>query len=101
MAEISLLLGEASSAHPEWESAAGIFTALAIQSDFGGLEWDGKTAVARLDLALNIVLSRMRSQWPDFGWDGSFEAYGEDGSTWIVVAGDDSACVLGDDPEAA
>lgn len=91
IAALSALCGEDARRHPEWSAPEGLsFIDLELTEDFGGLRWNGSEKTYGLDLAVDLILSRMRLRWPDFSFTGAISAIGEEpDDRWELSVGGD------------
>jgi hypothetical protein len=91
LAALSSMLGEDCRDHPEWGAGKNLYYIdLELTKDFGGLKWNGAEKTYELEKLVNVVITQMRKQWPDFGLTGSMAAQGEEISDrWALVIGED------------
>lgn len=64
---------------------------LVVSKDFSGIEWDsGTEKTYYLEKSVNVVITEMRKEWPEFGLTGQLMAQGEDmEDRWALVIEDD------------
>jgi|SRR5581483_6106921 len=67
------------------------FIDLVVSKDFSGIEWDsGSEKTYYLEKSVNVVITEMRKEWPEFGLTGQLMAQGEDmEDRWALVIEDD------------
>lgn len=92
LATLKKMLGEDCRDHPEWNAPNLYYIDLKLLDDFSGLEWDGSEKTYDMPELVNVVISQMRKQWPDFGLSGVLAAQGEDvEDRWELFFGDDGS----------
>jgi len=91
IAKVRSFLGEDCREHPEWEGSRGLtyidlkFLGRRNNEDFSGLEWNGSEKTYQLVEKVNLIITEMRKEYPDFGLEGSILAQGEDiDDRWIL-----------------
>jgi hypothetical protein len=90
LAHLKKFLGEDCRDHPEWEAKDLYYIDLEFTEDFGGLKHSGAEKTYDLDKLVNVVIRRMRIEFPDFGLSGSLEAQGERfDDRWTLYIGED------------
>lgn len=83
--------GEDCREHPEWHAPGGLYYIdLEVTEDGNGLRWDHSEKTYQLEKLVNVVLTVMREQWPDFGLTGELIAQGDEATDrWKLVIGPD------------
>jgi hypothetical protein len=91
IATVSKFLDEDCRDHPEWEDSAGLTQIdLEFSGDFDGLKWNGMEKTYDLVDKVNLVITNVRKEIPDFGLTGTMHAQGERFSDrWILAIGKD------------
>ena len=87
-AKLSTFLGEDCRDHPEWERDDEYLTYIDLEfSDDGeGLIWDGSEKTYDMVEKINLILREMRKEFPNFEFEGGFDAFGEiGGDVWKII----------------
>ena len=78
LAKIKSFLGEDCRDHPEWNAKELTYIDLELTEDFSGIQWDGSEKTYELAEKINLIISQMKKDYPEFGLSGSLLAQGED-----------------------
>jgi hypothetical protein len=78
LAKLNTFLGEDCRDHPEWGATNMTYIDLQLTDDFTGLEWDGSEKTYDLTEKVNLIIEKMRDEFPDFELKGELMAQGED-----------------------
>lgn len=78
LSKLNRFLGEDCRDHPEWGAKHLTYIDLKLTSDFSGIEWDGSEKTYDLCEKINLVIDKMREEYPNFGLEGELLAQGED-----------------------
>lgn len=90
MASIRQIIGEDCRNHPEWGVSHLAYIDLQLLDDNSGLTWDGSECTYHMPELVNVVISQIRKQYPDFGLSGSITAQGSAvGDIWELYIGED------------
>lgn len=85
IAKIETFLGEDCRNHPEWCQTGLTYIDLELLKDFSGLQWDGSEKTYQLVEKVNLIITEMKKEYPDFGLEGKILAQGEDiDDRWIL-----------------
>lgn len=89
--KIESFLGEDRQDHPEWEMASGFYYVdLELADRFTGLKWNGAEKTYGLVDAVNMIITNMRKEFPDFSLKGEMLGQGEEADDrWKLIIGDD------------
>lgn len=83
--KVKSFLGEDCREHPEWGATGMTYIDLRLLDDFTGLEWDGAEKTYDLVEKVNLIISEMQKEYPDFGLTGQLVAQGEDiDDRWVL-----------------
>lgn len=86
LAKLKTFMGEDCREHPEWNATNMTYIDLEISDDFSGLKWDGSEKTYDLVEKVNLIISEMKKDFPDFGLEGSLFAQGEDSTDrWVLL----------------
>lgn len=81
--KLQQFLGADCRKHPEWGMEHLTFIGLQLLDDFSGIEWDGSEKTYDLVEKINLILSEMKKEYPDFGLTGELRAQGDEiGDIW-------------------
>ncbi len=85
LAKIKTFFGEDCRDHKEWD-CDGAYIDLRFNDDFSGIEWDDETEKNRGMLDhINLIISEMKKEFPDFGLEGTMIAQGEEATDrWTI-----------------
>lgn len=87
LAKVKSFLGEDCRQHPEWGAMGMSYIDLELLDDFTGLKWDGSEKTYDLTEKVNLIITEMQKDYPEFGLQGSFIAQGEDiDDRWVLKA---------------
>lgn len=76
--------------HPEWDAPDLTCIDLALLPDNSGIQWDGSEKTYHMPELVNVVITQMRREFPDFGLSGVMTAQGSDvGDLWELYIDDD------------
>jgi hypothetical protein len=90
LAFIKGMCGEDCREHPEWNAPDLYYIDLELAEDFSGIQWNGAEKTYDLDKLVNVVITQVRKEWPDFGLEGALQAQGEEvGDVWMLTIGED------------
>lgn len=78
LAKVKSFLGEDCRNHPEWGASSLYHIGLELLDDFSGLRWNGAEKTYSMDGMINLIITHMRTDVPDFGFVGKMVAQGED-----------------------
>lgn len=79
LAKIKSMLGEDCRDHPEWNGSDGLYSInLELLEDFDGIKWNGWEKTHGMVEVVNLIISEMKKNDPEFGLIGEFNAQGED-----------------------
>lgn len=87
LAKVKTFLGEDCRQHPEWGDHDLYWIDLDFTKDFCGLEWksDDTDSYGMVE-CVNLIITNMRKEFPDFGLQGKMIAQGEDiDDRWMLV----------------
>jgi hypothetical protein len=74
---------------PELKYTGFTYIDIKITDDFSGIEWDGSEKTYDLVEKINLVISEMKKEYPDFGLEGEMIAQGESfGDVWKLKMND-------------
>lgn len=93
LAKLSSMLSEDCRDHPEWNAPDLTYIDLRLLDDFSGLEWDYETEKTyELEELVNVVITEMQKEYPDFGLTGKLVAQGEEvDDRWELIIKDGRA----------
>lgn len=92
LAKLNEFMGEDCRDHPEWGEEGMTYIDLEITKDFTGIQWDGSEKTYDLPEKINLIISQMQKEWPDFGLEGFFIAQGDAvGDIWRLSIKDGKA----------
>ena len=75
--------------HPEWDAMDLTYIDLALLSDNSGIQWDGSEKTYQMPELVNVVITQMRRDFPDFGMTGVISAQGSEvGDCWELYISD-------------
>jgi hypothetical protein len=87
-------LGEDCRNHPEWGSTHLTYINLEIADDFSGLQWDGSEKSYEMEEKINLIISNMRKEYPDFALTGKLQAQGDDfDDRWVLTFDDNGKAI--------
>jgi hypothetical protein len=90
LAKLNAMFGADCRKQPTWAAPNLYYVDLELNDDFTGIRWNGAEKTYDLDKLVNVVLTQMRKQWPDFGLTGMLVAQGEElEDRWMLRMGDD------------
>lgn len=90
LSSIKQILREDCRDHPEWGAMDLTYIDLALLPDNSGIQWDGSEKTCRMPELVNVVITQMRREFPDFGLSGVMTAQGSDvGDLWELYILDD------------
>jgi hypothetical protein len=88
LAALSAMFGEDCRDHPEWNAPELYYVDLELTEDFGGIRWNGAEKTDALEKIVNVVITEMRKQWPEFSLVGQMVAQGERfEDRWVLSVG--------------
>jgi hypothetical protein len=86
LVKLGTFFGEDCRNHPEWNSENLTWMDLKLTKDATGIVWDGSEKTYDLTEKVNLILSEMRKDYPDFGLSGKMLCQGEDiNDRWILM----------------
>jgi hypothetical protein len=86
LAKVKSFLGEDCRNHPEWNQTGLTYIDLELTKDFSGLQWDGSEKTYELVEKVNLLITEMKKEYPEFGLGGKILAQGEDNEDrWILT----------------
>jgi len=93
LARVQSFLGEDCRDHPEWgQSLKLYYVDLELLSDFTGLRWNGAEKTHGMVEVVNLIITNMRKDMPEFGIKGKLLAQGEDlDDRWELIIQDGMA----------
>jgi len=89
---IQQILGEDCRNHPEWGATdlTRIDLVLLLPWNGNGLSWDGSECTTDMPEKVNVVITEMRKQYPEFGLSGVMMAQGSNvGDIWELYIAED------------
>jgi hypothetical protein len=75
---IKQILREDCRDHPEWDAMNLTYIDLALLPDNSGIQWDGSEKTCNMPELVNVVITQMRREFPDFGLSGVISAQGSE-----------------------
>jgi len=78
LAKVITFLGEDCRLHPEWGATNLTYIELRLTDDFTGLEWNGRPKTYNLTEKVNLIIEKVREEFPEFELKGELMAQGED-----------------------
>lgn len=88
--KLNSMFGEDCRDHPEWGAEDLYYIDLELNETFSGIRWNGSEKTYDLDKLVNVVITEMRKEFPDFALSGELLAQGEAIiDRWQLYIGDD------------
>lgn len=85
LAKLKTFMGADCREHPEWGKTNLSYIDLKINDSFSGIEWDESEKTYDLVDKINLVISEMQKEMPDFELEGIMMAQGEDREDqWMI-----------------
>ena len=86
LGKLKSFLGEDCRDHPEWGRTDLTYIDLELTDDFSGIKWDGSEKTYDLVDKINLLITEMGKEYPEFGLEGELLAQGEDfKDRWMLV----------------
>jgi hypothetical protein len=77
--KLNSMFGEDCREHPEWDAKDLSYIDLKLADDLSGIKWDdGTEKTYHMERLVNVVITEMRKQFPDFALAGKLLAQGEE-----------------------
>jgi hypothetical protein len=97
LGRLNEFLGKDCRDYPEWGCPHLTYIDLEITDDFSGLQWDGGEKSYDMVDKINMILLRMREEYPEFGLIGKLQAQGEDfDDRWVLTFDDNGKAIRQD-----
>jgi len=94
LTKIKTFLGEDCRDHAEWGAEGLTYIDLELTKDFSGLKWDGSEKTYDLTDKVNLIITQMQTEFPEFGLTGQLIAQGEDiEDRWVLSINENGKAV--------
>ena len=92
LAKVKAFLDEDCRDHPEWGNTKLYYVDLELLPDYSGLRWNGAEKTYGMVDVVNLIITNMRKDMPEFGLEGKLLAQGEDiDDRWELIIQDGMA----------